>query len=111
MLVYFRQDFTEDKQKTVALQVKKILEQAFNNFPGVREVACGWGVEKDFPARSEDGQPRAVLMGVIGSVNIEAQKVYSEEADYKEAIRMVTGLEGCTSFDSFTISCRHLNRP
>lgn len=109
--MYFPQDITEDKQIALSSDLGKIFKQTFNHFPGVVEVACGWGVEKDFPARSEDGQPRAVLMGVVGSDNIEAQRVYSEEADYKEAIRMVTGLEGCTSFDSFTISCRHLNRP
>jgi hypothetical protein len=111
MLVYFPQDITEKNQTALSSELSKTLEQAFNHFPGVKEVACGWGVEKDFPARSEDGQPRAVLMGVVGSDNIDSQKFYSEAADYKEAIRMVTGLEGCTSFDSFTISCRHLKRP
>ncbi|KAH7251543.1 hypothetical protein BKA59DRAFT_524892 [Fusarium tricinctum] len=110
MLVYFQDDITEDKQQALSLQVKKIFELTFAHFPGVKGVAHGWGVEKDFPTRNEDGQPRAVLMAVVGWENAEVQRNHFDEDSHQEAVSMIAGLEGCTSFDSFTISCRHLKR-
>lgn len=110
ILVNFQDDITEDKQHALALQVKKIFNLTFNHFPGVEGVACGWGVEKDFPAPNENGQPRAVLMAVVGWQNAEVQRNHSEEDGHQEAISMITRLEGCTSFDTFTINCRHLTR-
>jgi hypothetical protein len=110
ILVYFQDDITEDKQQALSLQVKKIFELTFAHFPGVKGVAHGWGVEKDFPTRNEDGQPRAVLMAVVGWENAEVQRNHFDEDSHQEAVSMIAGLEGCTSFDSFTISCRHLKR-
>ncbi|KIL85811.1 hypothetical protein FAVG1_10780 [Fusarium avenaceum] len=110
ILVYFQDDITEDKQQALAVQVGTIFEQTFNHFPGVKGVACGWGVEKDFPAPNEDGKPRAVLMAVVGWETAEVQRDHSDKDDHQEAIGMIAGLEGSTSFDSFTINCRHLKR-
>ncbi|KAM0185761.1 hypothetical protein ACHAPI_012041 [Fusarium lateritium] len=111
MLAYFPQDITEDKQQALASQVVDIFESTLNRSPGVAQIARGWGIEKDFPARREDGQPRAVLMAVVGWDNVEAQRVHYEGDVHREVISKIAGLKGCTSFDSFTISCRHLRRP
>ncbi|KAF5667815.1 hypothetical protein FHETE_5584 [Fusarium heterosporum] len=110
MLVYFPQDISPEHQKSLELQLKEILTQNFECDPGVTEVAYGWGVEKDFPAREEDGQPRAVLMGFVGWDTVDAHKGVSEHKNYKETIAMIAGLKGSTSFYSFTLSCRHLER-
>ncbi|KAF5603546.1 multidrug resistance [Fusarium pseudocircinatum] len=63
ILAYFPQDIPEEKEETLSSQIQEILKRAF---PAEARVAHAWGVENDFPARTEDGQPRSVLMGFVG---------------------------------------------
>ncbi|KAF4989947.1 hypothetical protein FGRMN_8789 [Fusarium graminum] len=110
MLVYFPQDILAETQRALESQFKDILTQNFECRLDVTGIAHGWGVEKDFPARGEDGQPRAVLMGFVGWDTVDAQESHSEQKVYREAIEMIAGSEGSTSFYSFTLCCRHLER-
>ncbi|KAF5544799.1 multidrug resistance [Fusarium phyllophilum] len=56
ILAYFPQDISDEKKETFSSKIQEILRQAF---PGEARVAHAWGVENDFPARSEDGLPRS----------------------------------------------------
>jgi hypothetical protein len=83
------------------------LKQGFSN---EARVVHAWGLENDFPARSEDGQPRSVLMGFVGLSHCEAWGDYRQTDGWKEALSSIEGLEGRTSTYSFAISCQHLER-
>ncbi|KAJ4246559.1 hypothetical protein NW762_013500 [Fusarium torreyae] len=108
LLAYFPQDISKERQDALSDQLRHILSQSFEGNRHVTKVAHGWGVENDFPARGEDGQPRTVLMGFIGWSSADEQSEYSKEDDYKEAMLRIQGLEDCTSFYKFAVSCRHL---
>ncbi|KAM0551858.1 hypothetical protein ACHAPJ_008194 [Fusarium lateritium] len=110
MLAYFPQDISKERQGALSDQLQHILSQSFEGNHHVTKVAHGWGLENDFPARGEDGQPRTVLMGFVGWSTADAHSEYSKEDDYKQAISRIEGMEGCTSFYKFTLSCRHLER-
>ncbi|KAF9784269.1 hypothetical protein IL306_007484 [Fusarium sp. DS 682] len=106
ILVYFRQDITEERKQALAPKVQEILTPAF---PADAKVAHAWGLENDFPAISEDGQPRAVLMGFVGLPDHEAWGNHYETDAGKEAISRIEGLEGCTSVYRFAMSCQLLD--
>lgn len=107
ILAYFPQDIPEEKKETLSSQIQEILNCVFS---AEARVAHAWGVENDFPARTEDGQPRSVLIGFVGLSHSEAWGDYRQTDGWKEAISSVEGLEGCTSIYSFAISCQHLER-
>lgn len=106
-LAYFSQEISDEKKETLSSEIQKILGQAF---PDNARVAHAWGVENDFPARSEAGKPRSVLMCFIGLSHSEAWGNYRQKDGWKEATSSIEGLEGCTSIYSFAISCQHLER-
>ncbi|KLO87664.1 uncharacterized protein FFB20_03178 [Fusarium fujikuroi] len=107
ILAYFPQEIADEKKETLSSKIQEILRQAF---PDDARVAHAWGVENDFPARSEAGKPRSVLMGFIGLSHSEAWEDYRQTDGWKEALSSIEGLEGCTSIYSFAISCQHLER-
>lgn len=107
ILAYFPQDISEEKKEALSSKIQKILRQAF---PDEARVAHAWGVENDFPARGEDGQPRSVLMGFVGLSHSEAWETYHQADAWKEALSSIERLEGCTSIYSFAIRSQHLER-
>ncbi|KAM5368868.1 hypothetical protein ACJA88_010808 [Fusarium oxysporum] len=107
ILAYFPQDISEEKKEALSSKIQKILRQAF---PDEARVAHAWGVENDFPARGEDGQPRSVLMGFVGLSHSEAWGTYRQTDAWKEALSSIERLEGCTSIYSFAIRSQHLER-
>ncbi|RKK23008.1 hypothetical protein BFJ66_g9933 [Fusarium oxysporum f. sp. cepae] len=107
ILAYFPQDISEEKKEALSSKIQEILRQAF---PGEARVAHAWGVENDFPARGEDGQPRSVLMGFVGLSHSEAWGTYRQTDAWKEALSSIERLEGCTSIYSFAIRSQHLER-
>ncbi|KAK2480796.1 hypothetical protein H9L39_06435 [Fusarium oxysporum f. sp. albedinis] len=107
ILAYFPQDISEEKKEALSSKIQEILRQAF---PGEARVAHAWGVENDFPARGEDGQPRSVLMGFVGLSHSEAWGTYRQADAWKEALSSIERLEGCTSIYSFAIRSQHLER-
>ncbi|KAF4973144.1 hypothetical protein FSARC_488 [Fusarium sarcochroum] len=110
ILAYFPQDISKEKQDALSDQLRHILSQSFEGNRHVTKVAHGWGLENDFPARGEDGQPRSVLMSFVGRSTADAQSEYSKDDGYKAAMSRIEGLEDCTGIYKFTISCRHLER-
>lgn len=107
VLAYFPQDISDQKKETLSPKIQEILRQAFLDDV---QVAHAWGVENDFPARSEDGQPRSVLMGFVGFSHSEPLGDHPKTDSWKEALLSIKGLGGCTSTYSFSISCQHLER-
>ncbi|KAF5608190.1 multidrug resistance [Fusarium subglutinans] len=83
VLAYFPQDISEEKKGTLSSKIQEILRQVF---PGEARVAHAWGVENDFPARSEDGVPRSVLMGFVGLPHSEAWGNHQKTDSWKEAL-------------------------
>ncbi|KAF5544763.1 multidrug resistance [Fusarium mexicanum] len=67
VLAYFPQDISDEEKGTLSSKIQEILR---HTFPGEARVAHAWGVENDFPARSEDGVPRSVLMGFVGLIKV-----------------------------------------
>ncbi|KAF5607318.1 multidrug resistance [Fusarium pseudoanthophilum] len=55
ILAYFPQHISDEKKKGLSSKIQEILREAF---PDDARVAHAWGVENDFPARNENGQPR-----------------------------------------------------
>lgn len=107
ILAYFPKDISDEKKETLSSKIEEILRQAF---PDDAKVAHAWGVENDFPARSEAGKPRSVLMGFIGLSHSEAWGGHRQTEGWKEALSSIDGLEGSTSIYSFAISFQHLER-
>ncbi|KAF4501261.1 multidrug resistance [Fusarium agapanthi] len=97
VLTYFPQDISEEKKGTLSSKIPEILRQTF---PGEARVAHAWGVENDFPARSEDGVPRSVLMGFVGLSRSETWGDYRQTDGWKEALS--TSGEGLRT----SLSCR-----
>ncbi|KAF5682539.1 multidrug resistance [Fusarium circinatum] len=90
VLAYFPQNISEEKKGTLSSKIQEILRQAF---PGEARVAHAWGVETDFPARSEDGVPRSVLLGFVGLSHTEAGGDYRQTDGWKDALSSIEGLE------------------
>ncbi|KAL5600433.1 hypothetical protein FOVSG1_008245 [Fusarium oxysporum f. sp. vasinfectum] len=86
ILAYFPQDISEEKKEALSSKIQEILRQAF---PDEARVAHAWGVENDFPARGEDGQPRSVLMGFVGLSHSEAWGTYRQTDAWKEALSSI----------------------
>ncbi|KAG4291284.1 hypothetical protein FPRO06_03170 [Fusarium proliferatum] len=91
ILAYFPQEISDEKKETLSSKIQEILRQAF---PDDARVAHAWGVENDFPARSEAGKPRSVVMGFIGLSHPEAWEDYRQTDGWKEALSSIEGLEG-----------------
>ncbi|KAF4337429.1 hypothetical protein FBEOM_8706 [Fusarium beomiforme] len=107
ILAYFPQDISDGNKEALSSEMENILRPVFSN---EARVAHGWGIENDFPSRSEGGQPRSVLMGFIGLSHYEAWGNYRETDGWKDMISKIEGLDGCTSVYSFATSCRHMER-
>ncbi|PNP86404.1 hypothetical protein FNYG_00106 [Fusarium nygamai] len=107
ILAYFPQDISDEKKETLSSKIQEILREAFL---ADARVAHAWGVENDFPARSEDVQLRSVLMGFVGLSHSETWGDHRQTDGWKETLSDIEGLEGCTSIYSFALSCQHLER-
>ncbi|KAF4436788.1 hypothetical protein F53441_13173 [Fusarium austroafricanum] len=83
LLAYFPHDVSKEKQEDLSVQLQEILK-SFEDFPGVTKLAHGWGVENDFPARSENGKPRSVLMAFVGWFSSDALQLSAGADEYKE---------------------------
>ncbi|KAF5632401.1 multidrug resistance [Fusarium tjaetaba] len=91
ILAYFPQDISDEKKESLSSKIQEILRQAF---PDDFQVAHAWGVENDFPARSEEGQTRSVLMGFVGFSHSETLGDHQKTDSWKEALSNIEGLEG-----------------
>ncbi|KAF5557241.1 multidrug resistance [Fusarium napiforme] len=83
ILAYFPQDISDQKKETLSSKIQEILRQAFLDDV---QVSHAWGVENDFPARSEDGQPRSVLLGFVGFSHSETLGDHQKSDSWKEAL-------------------------
>ncbi|KAF5724555.1 multidrug resistance [Fusarium mundagurra] len=90
ILAYFPQDISDQKKETLSSEVQEILKQAF---PDDARVAHAWGVENDFPARSEDGLPRSVLMSFVGLSHSETWGDHQETNALRLAASIWRGFE------------------
>ncbi|KAF5618571.1 hypothetical protein F52700_12091 [Fusarium sp. NRRL 52700] len=91
ILAYFPQDISEKRKVTLSSKIQEILKRASSD---EARVAHAWGVENDFPARTEDGQPRSFLVGFVGLSHSEAGGDYHLTDGWKQAVSDVEGLEG-----------------
>ncbi|KAG7419443.1 putative MFS-type transporter [Fusarium oxysporum f. sp. rapae] len=95
VLAYFPQDISEERKETLSSKIQEILRQPF---PDEARVAHAWGVENDFPARSENGLPRSLLIGFVGLSHSEAWGDYHQTDGWKEALSSIEGLEGSLKY-------------
>ncbi|KAG9506268.1 hypothetical protein J7337_003250 [Fusarium musae] len=104
ILAYFPQNISHEKKETLSSKIQEILREAF---PADARVAHAWGVENDFPARSEDGKLRSVLMGFVGLSHSEAWGDHRQTDGWKETLSSIEGLEGSkTPPESFITTIR-----
>ncbi|KAJ3543655.1 hypothetical protein NM208_g3459 [Fusarium decemcellulare] len=84
MLVYFPGDISKEHQEGLSELFRSILLRGFSDSLDVKELAHGWGLEKDFNFHETDA--------------------------YKQTLSQAQNMKGAIGFCNVSLSCQHLER-
>lgn len=107
VLAFFPPDVSKALQTSVAAQFDAFCSTALAQCGGVRGVSCGWGVEKDFPVRNQEGKDGegSLFVGLVGWGSVGECVAFEETSGFEEDVKRVVLGEGCVQVSVFCLRC------
>ncbi|EXJ61660.1 hypothetical protein A1O7_02089 [Cladophialophora yegresii CBS 114405] len=126
MLAYFPSDISRTGKDAASARFERFVDVALNQCAAAKGVACGWGLETDFPIRGAEAEsgslaeaeagPKpgrrkgALFTAFIGWPSIAAHMAFQRTGVFKENVHLITGMEGVVSIVMFHVRCRGMVR-
>lgn len=111
MLIYFPANVSQTFKFEKLEYLVSLLESHFAQFPEVKGMGYGRGMEDDFPVRGcQDGELGSVLVGFVGWSSDDALEKARKTDVYNEAIHLIKSMEGIVSLYIFSTNCQFMER-